>query len=388
MSATAHQPAQHAPHPTPKTEKAEAGPGAREQYPLAAAALDRVGLPRHPEMPAEFKERLELARALADGGVVPESYRDKETGTIRPERVFAGLQYAAELGLSPMMGLWLIAVINGRPTLEVKGRLALAKATGLLEEHGAEYSADRTACTYRVKRRGFRVVEKTFTMDDAQRGGLLGKDNWRKWPADMLLARAAGRALGEAFPELFAGLSTADEAEDYATPAPAPERPVWRPSKADMDRLADIAGANGVPKDAKAAIIREVTGGRDLGLVDGVVAFTRPEFEAVAAKLKAWRALSRPAEPPARPPVAIESDRPAAPAPAATPTPSRDPAPAGSPWARIQLLGEKRHVAGEELRAAVQRATGKTDMKALVDEDVRAVEEELIAGEVPGGIPD
>jgi hypothetical protein len=60
----------------------------------------------------------------------------------------------------------------------------------------------------------------TFTLADAARQGLAGKDNWRKHPGAMLFARATTKAIGIYIPHVRAYVF------DQASLAPALES-VW-----------------------------------------------------------------------------------------------------------------------------------------------------------------
>jgi hypothetical protein len=57
------------------------------------------------------------------------------------------------------------------------------------------------------------VGASSFTIQEAQEAGLLGKDNWKKYPSDMLFARAISRGAKRFAPGIFGGTAvyTADE---------------------------------------------------------------------------------------------------------------------------------------------------------------------------------
>ncbi len=264
------------------------------EHPLAEKALAHIGLPRHPEMPAEFAERWKLAEAFADAGIVPEGYREKD-GNLKVSRVFVALQYAAELGLSPALGLHKIAVINNVPCLEFKAKLGMARASGLLEAAYPEWNYGRTSCTYRVKRIGDkRIHVRTFTLDDAKQGGLLGKQNWQRWSPDMLEKRAGSRALDEAFPDIYMGLATTDEVDDCAAGAP-----VAVPRRSDAwvmngDRWLDlmrIKGYRKVNNETFKALIATAMGNRTMTFAEGgyPVDMTEAEHGAAREALTDWK---------------------------------------------------------------------------------------------------
>lgn len=117
-----------------------------------------------------------------------------------------------ELGFSPMAAVDMISVIQGKPTLDGKGMLAIAYASNVLED--IRISGDEKACTVIVKRRGIATsFEFTFTINDAKAMGLLSKEgnNYIKQPKVMLKWRAVANCLREALPDFLGGLYTPEE---------------------------------------------------------------------------------------------------------------------------------------------------------------------------------
>ena len=51
----------------------------------------------------------------------------------------------------------------------------------------------------------------SFSIEEAKQAGLLGKDNWKNYPARMLKHRALSFAARDSFPDVFAGIYTPDE---------------------------------------------------------------------------------------------------------------------------------------------------------------------------------
>ena len=64
-----------------------------------------------------------------------------------------------------------------------------------------------------VKRKGNEPHTREFSMKDASKAGLLAKDPWQKYPADMLKNRAR-KAIWDKFPDALKGLSSREEVED------------------------------------------------------------------------------------------------------------------------------------------------------------------------------
>jgi hypothetical protein len=162
-------------------------------------------------MPSTIGEKLEMAKLLAESGLVPQ-------GLNTPQKVFVALQWGHELGLSPMAAVNNVAVINGRPTLSADIMHALAISN---PEYGGTEWKQRTVekaevVIVRIRPNG--VAEKYTGFFDkamAETAGLVGKDTYKKYPDRMYRARALSRACKEAFPDVFAGLYSEEEAVDF-----------------------------------------------------------------------------------------------------------------------------------------------------------------------------
>ena len=73
-------------------------------------------------------------------------------------------------------------------------------------------------------------------MAEAQAAGVATKDNWRKFPAAMLRARAASALVRAVYPDVLLGVYDSDSGElEDAAPAPAPVivEAVPEPSRAE-----------------------------------------------------------------------------------------------------------------------------------------------------------
>lgn len=148
-----------------------------------------------------------LAEKIAATDFVPPALRGK------PEAVLACILAGHEAGVSPMQALSKIHIIEGRPAMAAE----LMRA--LVLQHGHELNYEQvstTSVTAAGRRRGSeRWTTVTWTIDDAKRGGLEGKQNWRKWPRAMLIARATAELCRMIFPDVLAGIShTVEELSD------------------------------------------------------------------------------------------------------------------------------------------------------------------------------
>jgi hypothetical protein len=116
---------------------------------------------------------------------------------------------------------------------------------------------------------GFGVLPVTYTLEDAKRAGLLGKDNWKNDPEAMNYSRAMAKTQRRYFPDLFAigAVYVAEELEEIVPPlynqggegAPAaPPVVVQRPRRASQEPPQDAVDAVTVPSTPPA---EESTGG-------------------------------------------------------------------------------------------------------------------------------
>lgn len=134
------------------------------------------------------------ANRLANISWIPEVYRRK------PAEIAAAGVALAVIGkdLTPMT-LKLVYVVNG--TVDFMVDLITAQ----VHAHGHEMwveESDETHATVAGQRRGSnRVHRVTFTIEQARDAGLVGKDVWKRYVNDMLVARAAKRCAKRVCPE-------------------------------------------------------------------------------------------------------------------------------------------------------------------------------------------
>jgi len=108
-----------------------------------------------------------------------------------------------ELGIPPVAALETVYVIEGKTALAAHMIAALIKKSGRYNYRVKENS-DRQ-CTILFMEQGEGVGESTFTMEDANKAQLLGKDVWKKYPKAMLYARAMSAGAKLFCPDVFGG---------------------------------------------------------------------------------------------------------------------------------------------------------------------------------------
>ena len=159
--------------------------------------------------PNNLQEAMQIADLLAGSDIVPKDYQRK------PGNILVAMQWGAEIGLQPLQALQNIAVINGRPSVWGDAMLALVRSSGLLEFIREELSENGQEATCTVKRKGQEPVVSKFSMEDAKKAGLSGKQGpWTQYPKRMLKLRARSYALRDEFTDVLKGMAIAEEEQD------------------------------------------------------------------------------------------------------------------------------------------------------------------------------
>lgn len=155
-----------------------------------------------------------VAAVAAASALAPEALRN------RPQDALVVLMAGRELGLAPMQSLRMLTVIKGKVTLSADATVALVRRSGeCVEWRLVESTATRA--TYTTRRKGdTEPTALTWTMDQAQRAGLTGGQQWRTYPEAMLRARCAAALARIVYPDIVAGIYDPDELVDVAPQSP------------------------------------------------------------------------------------------------------------------------------------------------------------------------
>ncbi|ARV23361.1 recombinase RecT [Xanthomonas citri pv. glycines] len=157
--------------------------------------------------PQTFDQALTFADYLAESDLVPKDFKGK------PANCLIAMQWGAELGLKPLQALQNIAVINGRAALWGDAVLALVRNSPVCE-FVEEWDVNETAHC-KVKRKGEKEALVTFSMEDAKKAGLVGKQGpWTQYPKRMRQMRARAFALRDVFTDVLRGMAIAEEIMD------------------------------------------------------------------------------------------------------------------------------------------------------------------------------
>lgn len=167
-----------------------------------------------------------IAVSLVDTSFVPAGFRGKAN------EATAAILAGTEVGLSPMAALRAFDVIQGQAAPRAITLRAIVQSRG--HEVWVE-EATSTRAVVRGRRAGSQRTEvSTWTMDRARELGLAGKDNWRKQPQAMLVARATSEVCRLIAADAILGISAysveelVDAPGDTAEAAPAPRTATLR----------------------------------------------------------------------------------------------------------------------------------------------------------------
>lgn len=203
--------------------------------------------------PRTIDEAIRLATAFAKAGMF---------AVQSPEQALTILMAGMELGLRPTQSMRAFSVIKGKPVLDASAMVAVCVAKRDICEYFTVIETTVTYATYETKRVGSHdPVRMSFTIDQAKNAGLLGKDNWRNFPDDMLRARASSKLARAVYPDLLLGIYTKDEIEGIpdATNAPAAHVDPNTPESAHID--ADYRDEGTYSSDTRANVEAQMVAG-------------------------------------------------------------------------------------------------------------------------------
>lgn len=187
--------------------EAQIGKLAPEQFFISNAIADR-------DVYAEASKRLKL---ILDTGLVPSHIKT-------PAQAMTAIELGHSLGMSPLESLRSIQVVQGNPVLKAGALGALIK-----RRFGPDafqvVQCDEEACRIDVRQLGpdgkVCSLRVEFTQDDAKRAGLWGRNQWAKYPVDLLYARAIARVQKRCFQHLGSGdVWVAELVQEHRKPAP------------------------------------------------------------------------------------------------------------------------------------------------------------------------
>jgi len=144
-------------------------------------------------------DEMSLASLNEMGGIFAKSGYFKDVKDAAQAAV--KIMYGRELGMSPVISMTGIHIIEGKPALSANLMGAMIKRSGKYNYRVAELT-DKN-CTLVFSEDGNEVGVSSFSMGDAERAGVVRSGSpWAKYPRNMMFARALSNGLKLYCPDL------------------------------------------------------------------------------------------------------------------------------------------------------------------------------------------
>lgn len=135
------------------------------------------------------------ARAMSASGF----FSDTRQASQAIVKILAG----QELGFGPFASMTGVNIIQNKPVLAANLMAAAVKRTGKYNYRVTKHT--ERECEITFFEGGQVSGTSSFSWDDAEKAGLTGKDNWKKYPRNMLFARALSNGQKWYAPDVFNG---------------------------------------------------------------------------------------------------------------------------------------------------------------------------------------
>ena len=157
-----------------------------------------------------------MASAVAKSGLF---------GVKTSEQAMALMLIAQAEGMHPAIAARDYHVIQGRPALKTDAMLARFQAAGG-KVNWETYTDDQVTGMFSHPQGGSIAI--TWTMEQAKRIGLAGKDNWRNYPRAMLRARCISEGIRTVYPGCVVGTYSVEEVQDFDDAPRGSQKPAKR----------------------------------------------------------------------------------------------------------------------------------------------------------------
>lgn len=151
-------------------------------------------------------------------------------------------------GIHPATAIRDFHVIQGRPAMKADAMLArFQKAGGVVE--WVDYSDAKVSGRFSHPQSSPTPVLIEWTIEQAKRIGLAGKDNWKNYPRAMLRARVISEGVRTVYPGIASGIYTVEEVRDM--PPPGVRDMGAAEVVTDVDAAAAVAQVHGAQSRAE-----------------------------------------------------------------------------------------------------------------------------------------
>ena len=210
------------------------------------------------------KDELTQIQTLVGVFIQSGAFPDTKNAAQGIVKIIAG----AELGIPPFQAMRDLSFVQGKLTMAGAAIAARIKTSGVYDYEPVTFT--ESACVLRFTKNGKAIPpDISFTLEDARRLGLAGKDNYQKQARTMLFWRAVTMGARMHCPHLFNGpIYTPDEISSGVANENLPQAALSNPFEA-TDLPAPIPAQNGANKTASPAITAEV-------IADNIVLLDNP----------------------------------------------------------------------------------------------------------------
>jgi hypothetical protein len=153
---------------------------------------------REEDTQMSFNETKDLGALLASSGY----FADAKEANQAVVKILTG----REMGIGPMASMSGIYVIQGKPSLSANLMASAIKRSGKYDYRIREHTNE--ICRIEFFQSGESLGESSFSKEDAQTAGALegqNKHSWKKYPRNMLFARAMSNGARFFTPDIFGG---------------------------------------------------------------------------------------------------------------------------------------------------------------------------------------
>jgi len=156
---------------------------------------------------SELQVEIEYATLIAKSRAVPDNYRQD------PGSVLVLKEWARNHDVDIFTALHNVSYIKGRPVIDASLMRAMAEKAGYKVRIS---NVSNESVTVTISKNGEELGKEIFTIEDARRADLTNNQTWKKYPRNMLIARATSNAIRFYAPSVIAGVYTPEEMESVA----------------------------------------------------------------------------------------------------------------------------------------------------------------------------
>lgn len=202
-----------------------------------------------------------LARVFAASGLFGRNGNQETQVAECAIRLMAGM----EAGFSPFASATGVHIINGRPAFSSNLLAQAVRRHPTYDYRVVEKSAK--ACQIRFLANGEVLGEETFTIEMAERAGLLKNPTWKAYPEAMLFSRALTAGMRTHCPDALGGHApyTPDEIGGEVVPVTVTE---VAPQVDPVQQAQQVCDAAGLTADGLIAFCLLVSNGKIAALAD------------------------------------------------------------------------------------------------------------------------